>query len=46
MHWYRFQLKVLKSPVLSIMPTIQVLVEYSMSVSQGGIPMSGGGDEY
>ena len=39
LHCYRLQRQGLKPPALSMMPTMQRLVEYMMYVSQGDIPM-------
>ena len=39
LHWFRFHQWGLKPPALSILPTMQVLVEDVMHISQDKIPM-------
>ena len=46
MHWYRLQKSGLKSPVLSMMPSMQGLVEDAIYVSQVKIPIFGGDAAY
>ena len=44
MYWYRSHRQGLKAPALSMLPTMQILVEDLMYVSQVEMPISGEGD--
>ena len=46
MNLYRLHRQCLKAPVLSMIPTVQDLVEYATCVSHGEIPMPGGDTAY